>query len=252
MFQVIENRRIAKDIYRLRLKGKLVQSMTEPGQFVHLRVSQEWETPLRRPISICDIDVKQSILTVLYRVEGRGTTRLARYKAGEWIDVLGPLGQGFPLDHIQTGQRVALVGGGIGVPPLYYLSKKLAEKGARVTHILGFQSAAHCFYEQEFHTWGETRIATVDGSRGTKGLVTDVLEPPEQWDTLYACGPTPMLKALEQRFQQHPHAYLSLEDRMACGIGACFACVRHVPYDNNDYRKVCVDGPVFKVGEVVI
>jgi dihydroorotate dehydrogenase electron transfer subunit len=134
---------------------------------------------------------------------------------------------------------------------LYYLSKVLSAKGVQVTHILGFQSAKDVFLEQAFTELGPTFITTMDGTRGHQGLVTDVLDdwPYTQWQAMYACGPTPMLKALNDRFIGQ-EAYLSLEERMGCGIGACFACVCHTPDSATDYRKVCADGPVFKIGEV--
>jgi dihydroorotate dehydrogenase electron transfer subunit len=145
-----------------------------------------------------------------------------------------------------------LVGGGIGVPPLYELSKQLKAKGVKVIHVLGFQTSSAVFYENEFLKNGETFITTVDGSYGTKGFVTDVSKD-LIFDTIYACGPTPMLKALEQAYPDKK-VYLSLEERMGCGIGACFACVCKRADDPNgvSYKKVCSDGPVFRAGEVVL
>ena len=139
------------------------------------------------------------------------------------LDILGPLGNGFPVDEVSVGETALLVGGGIGVPPLYELSKQLVAKGVKVIHVLGFQTESAVFYEKEFLKNGETYVATVDGSYGTKGFVTDVMKELE-FDCIYTCGPTPMLKAIEQDYSDKK-VFLSLEERMGCGIGACFACV---------------------------
>jgi dihydroorotate dehydrogenase electron transfer subunit len=174
--------------------------------------------------------------------------------AGETVDVLGPLGNGFPINEVKPRESALLVGGGIGVPPLYELSKQLVKKGVKVIHVLGFQSSNAVFYNEKFSQLGETYIATVDGSFGNKGFVTNVIEDNKlDFDILYSCGPTPMLRALEQSYK-HKKVYLSLEERMGCGIGACFACVCHTGDDpsGHSYKKVCSDGPVFKAGEVVI
>lgn len=245
---------IATDIMELTCSGSLVKQMSEPGQFLHLRVDSGDELLLRRPISICDVDVERETVTMLYRVEGKGTKRLSLKLEGEKIDVLGPLGNGFPLGATDRGETAILVGGGIGVPPLYYLSKQLKERGVNVIHVLGFQSKENVFYEEEFSQLGETYIVTVDGTYGEKGFVTDVIKEKKlAFDTMYTCGPTPMLSALQTAYH-NKRLFLSLEERMGCGIGACFACVCHVVGDEagTSYRKVCTDGPVFPVGEVVL
>ncbi|HEX7066070.1 MAG TPA: dihydroorotate dehydrogenase electron transfer subunit [Bacillales bacterium] len=252
--RVTGQQEIAKDIFELRLRGEVVREMTVPGQFVHLLARGGFDTLLRRPISIADVDLENRELTMIYRVEGNGTRNLSEKQAGDVIDLLGPLGNGFPVDRPRNGQTVLLVGGGIGVPPLYYLSKRLAAKGVKVKHVLGFSSEAEVFYEKEFLALGETHVTTVDGSYGQKGFVTDAINKHQiDFDILKACGPTPMLRALEQ---QHPHeeAYFSLEQRMGCAVGACLACVVHVQGDETgaEYRKVCKDGPVFPIGEVVL
>jgi dihydroorotate dehydrogenase electron transfer subunit len=191
---------------------------------------------------------------MIYRKEGRGTALLAGKKKGDTIDVLGPLGHGFPVDETSPGETSLLVGGGIGVPPLYELSKQLVNKGVKVVHVLGFQTENAVFYEKRFAELGPTYVATVDGSHGRRGFVTDVIAAEDiDFHTLYACGPTPMLKALETGFPDKK-VFLSLEERMGCGIGACFACVCHTG-DNpegHSYKKVCTDGPVFRAGEVVL
>lgn len=248
---IVRHEQLAKQIYELTLSGSLVQTMNEPGQFVHVKVA-EYAPLLRRPLSLCDINKEAGECTMIYRAEGAGTTLLAKKRPGETVDVLGPLGNGFPVAAAKAGQRALLVGGGIGVPPLYELAKQFVNSGVSVTTVLGFQTKEVVFYEQKFLTYGETYVATVDGSYGTKGFVTDVInERALSFDVLYACGPKPMLKALEQQFPQK-EVYLSLEERMGCGVGACFACVCHVPNSETAYKKVCSDGPVFKAGEVVL
>ncbi|MBB5323749.1 dihydroorotate dehydrogenase electron transfer subunit [Anoxybacillus tepidamans] len=249
---IVHHERIAKNIYQIRLAGALVAEMNEPGQFVHIKVTEQANPLLRRPLSLCDINKEAGECTIIYRAEGAGTTLLAKKRPGEMVDVLGPLGNGFPIEAAKTGERALLVGGGIGVPPLYELAKQLVKKGVSVTVVLGFQTKDVVFYEQKFAEFGETYVATVDGSYGTKGFVTNAIDDRAiSFDVLYACGPKPMLKALEQKFPDKD-AYLSLEERMGCGIGACFACVCRVPNSETAYKKVCSDGPVFKAGEVVL
>ncbi|KUP08601.1 dihydroorotate dehydrogenase [Bacillus coahuilensis m2-6] len=243
---------IAHNIYELEVEGTLVQDMNSPGQFVHIKVG-EGEPLLRRPISIASINHHDEAFTMIYRKEGKGTTLLSTKKPGDTLDVLGPLGHGFPV-HLEKGQKALLIGGGIGVPPLYELSKQLVSKGVEVTHVLGFQTSSVAFYLKEFSLLGTTHIATVDGTLGSKGFVTDCLrEKNIDYDEYYSCGPKVMLKALEETLTT-ANGYISLEERMGCGIGACFACVCHRQSDptGNAYVKVCSDGPVFKAGEVVL
>ncbi|MCU4859895.1 dihydroorotate oxidase B electron transfer subunit [Bacillus cereus] len=251
---VVNQKEIAKNIYELVLQGTLVQQMNEPGQFVHIKVAEGIAPLLRRPISICNVDQEKNEFTMLYRAEGQGTKTLATRKQGEMVDVLGPLGHGFPVEEAEAGQIALLVGGGIGVPPLYELSQRLVAKGVRVIHILGFQTKDVVFYEAKFAELGDTYVATVDGTHGTKGFVTDVIDNYGiDFDILYSCGPLAMLRALEGRYKEKK-AYISLEERMGCGIGACFACVCHLQEDpsGHSYKKVCSDGPVFPIGEVVL
>lgn len=251
---VISQIKLAENIYELTLQGELVHEMKVPGQFVHLKISGGYDPMLRRPISIAEILPDESQFKMIYRAEGRGTVMLSEKKPGDYTDVLGPLGNGFPISEAGRGDTALLVGGGIGVPPLYELSKQLVSHGVKVIHVLGFQSASAVFYEEKFALLGETYLATSDGSAGTKGFVTDVINKFNiNFDVLYSCGPTPMLKALENQYS-HKTVYLSLEERMGCGIGACFACVCHTGDDPDgySYKKVCSDGPVFKAGEVVL
>ncbi|MFC4320245.1 dihydroorotate dehydrogenase electron transfer subunit [Litchfieldia salsa] len=251
---VVSQRGIAENIFELILEGELVKEIKEPGQFVHLKVSGSTDPLLRRPISIANVDKINNQFTMIYRSEGLGTRVLSSKLPGDLVDVLGPLGNGFPLAATESGETALLVGGGIGVPPLYELSQQLVANGVKVIHVLGFQTSSAVFYQEKFEKLGDTYVATVDGSCGEKGFVTDVIKKQGIiFDTLYSCGPTPMLKALEASYHDR-NAYISLEERMGCGIGACFACVCHTAEDPTgfSYKKVCSDGPVFKVGEVVL
>ncbi|PFP29923.1 dihydroorotate dehydrogenase electron transfer subunit [Bacillus sp. AFS073361] len=250
--KVLSQKEIAADIYELTIEGELVTQITEPGQFVHIKVSNGLDPLLRRPISISSYDYEQKNLTMIYRKDGRGTSMLAELRPGMHVDILGPLGNGFPVEEVSMGDTALLVGGGIGVPPLYELSNQLVAKGVKVIHVLGFQTVSAVFYEEEFSKNGETYVATVDGSYGRKGFVTDVMKE-LQFDCIYTCGPTPMLRAIEQNYQDKK-VFLSLEERMGCGIGACFACVCKKKDDPTgvSYKKVCSDGPVFRAGEVLI
>mgnify|MGYP001224345615 CR=1 FL=1 len=251
MLTIFKQREIVSGIFECILGGEDVPAPL-PGQFLHVKVTEGFDPLLRRPISVADANDHE--LKMIYRREGKGTALLAKKVAGDTIDVLGPLGNGFPLDEVSTGETALLVGGGIGVPPLYYLAKKLVEQGVRVVSILGFASKTVSFYEAEFSGLGAVYVASEDGSFGTKGFVTDVIDLHDiTFDVLYACGPIPMLRSLESRYHGRK-AFLSLEQRMGCGIGACFACVCHLQNDPDglSYRKVCSDGPVFSIGEVVL
>lgn len=250
--KISSQKEIATDIYELTVRGDLVDQINSPGQFVHIRVSNGVDPLLRRPISISSFDKEKQSMTMIYRKEGKGTSLLAERVPGELIDILGPLGNGFPVEEVSTGDTALLVGGGIGVPPLYELSNQLVEKGVKVIHVLGFQTGEAVFYEKEFLNNGETFVTTVDGSYGRQGFVTDVIKD-LRFDCIYTCGPTPMLKAIEQSYSDKK-VFLSLEERMGCGIGACFACVCKNADDPTgvSYKKVCSDGPVFRAGEVLI
>lgn len=252
--KIIGHDEIAKNIFKLTVQGKLVSKISRPGQFIHVKVGEGVDPLLRRPISIAEFDQKNEWMTLIYRIEGRGTTLLSKKEKGDYINAFGPLGNGFPIDNIEKNKVALLVGGGIGVPPLYELSKQLVQRGIKVIHVLGFQSQDFIFLNEEFHKLGETYITTDDGSFGEKGFVTDVIEKKSiEFDRIYACGPTPMLKALERKFPEK-EVYLSLEERMSCGIGACFACVRKTKdaQDCKGYRKICSDGPVFLSGELIL
>lgn len=249
--KVVRQKQITDDVFELTLIGQLTLNIKQPGQFVHIRVTDSYEPLLRRPISICSIDREHMEFTMLYRAGGRGTKMLSLKQPGDVVDVLGPLGNGFPVEEAKSGETALLVGGGIGVPPLYELSKQLNANGVRTIHILGFQSIQHVFYEKQFNELGETYIVTADGSYGTKGFVTDLLDQLKpSFDVFYSCGPIPMLKALEEAIPDKK-GFLSFEERMGCGIGACYACVcQTTDAVSQDYLKICSDGPVFPRGVV--
>ncbi|SEN61826.1 dihydroorotate dehydrogenase electron transfer subunit [Amphibacillus marinus] len=242
---------IAKATYQmdLLLPSTLVKQI-KPGQFVHVRVSSGTEHMLRRPISVADVQPAHNLLTIIFKVFGEGTAQLAAYKPTDQLDLLIPSGNGYPIEQLELSHAL-LVGGGIGVPPLHYLAKQLVAKGVNVTAVLGFQTADDIFYQQAFEQLGTTYIVTNDGSYGAKGFVTDVLNQEDiTCDYYFSCGPTPMLKAIQHQLADKP-GYISLEERMGCGIGACYACV--IPNkDQSSHFKICQDGPVFSASEVVL
>lgn len=233
---VLSNHPIAKGA--MEMKVSVDTNEIAPGTFFHVKTSEL----LRRPLSVANVE--GNVVTFLYKVIGAGTTDLAARRAGDKLDVLGPLGNGFPLQ--QAGKRVVLVGGGIGVPPLYYTRRMLAARGIETVAILGFDTKASIFYEDAFRELGETIITTVDGTYGEKGFVTGPLAQVDA-DVLFSCGPEPMLKAVAASHIEE--RYISIENRMGCGIGACFACVYQAP---DGYVKVCSDGPVFRAEEVTL
>ncbi|WP_390628618.1 dihydroorotate dehydrogenase electron transfer subunit [Bacillus litorisediminis] len=247
--KIIEHQSIAANTFRLVLEGDLVNEISAPGQFVHVQTGSEAHL-LRRPISISEFNQETKQCTLIYRAGGEGTKLLSKKQAGDKLNVLGPLGNGYSLP--EQASSCLIVGGGIGVPPLYELSKQLTGAGHHVTHVLGFQNKEAVFLKGEFSELGLTFIATDDGTEGQKGYVTDVIEQLNTaFDIVYACGPTPMLRALQSRITNIP-LFISLEERMGCGIGACFACVVKQTGNEQNYYKICCDGPVFAAKEVVI
>lgn len=260
---VEENIKIAKDTYKMKVKGNFVKECRNPGQFLNIRIGSGKEFMLRRPISISEIDRGENLVSIIYRVNGEGTKFLAEIKKGNEIDIMGPLGRGYDVLSLLKDQTALLVGGGIGVPPLYELAKQFHKKGIKVISILGFNTKEEIFLEEEFRNFGEVYIATLDGTYGEKGYVTDILKNNKiDFDKYYSCGPISMLKALIE-INKDKEGYISLENRMACGIGACYACVCKkkvnsskksdlIKYDEKkvEYTRVCYDGPVYSATDV--
>ncbi|MFC7061273.1 dihydroorotate dehydrogenase electron transfer subunit [Halobacillus seohaensis] len=247
---IINHQLIASQTYLLEIQGEIATLVDSPGQFVHIQVSEQYF--LRRPVSIADVSPVKGTITLLYKVMGEGTDALTHKKAGEKIDIVGPGGKGFPVQDINNSKAL-LIGGGIGIPPLYFLAKQLTAKGIEVTSVLGFRSEEDMFYVKEFESLGKVHVTTNDGTVGTKGFVTDALPSLENIDTYFTCGPTIMLRNVKEKLKGVP-GYISIEERMGCGIGACFACVLETPAkeDGKGYVKVCSDGPVFRPEEVVL
>lgn len=232
IYTIVEHKPLTKDVYRMVLSGD-TSGMTMPGQFIEISLPGFF---LRRPISVCDYD--GSTITIIYKVVGRGTDAMAKMKEGETIDALTGLGHGFDVE--KSGESPLLVGGGVGVPPLFHLARKLIAAGRSVTVILGFNRADEIFYAREFEELGaRVIVTTVDGSVGVKGFVTDAL--PGHFSHVYSCGPMPMLRAL-YRATQGTSGEFSLEERMGCGFGACMGCSIMTKEGS---RRVCKDGPVF-------
>ncbi|GAA0460778.1 dihydroorotate dehydrogenase electron transfer subunit [Alkalibacillus silvisoli] len=246
---VVRNQLIALDTYEMVLKGEEIPSLVQVGQFIHIEIGEGEEFMLRRPISIAEVNDEEKTMTIIYKVTGKGTHWLSQLEQEGQLNVLGPLGNGFNIEH-HNHDHILIVGGGVGVPPLYHLAKKLSQHN-HVTAVLGFQTKEAVFYETQFQQFANTKITTDDGSYGYKGQVTKVIEKLNQpFTTYYACGPSGMLKAVQNQMS-HLNGYLSLEERMGCGIGACFACVCEHTNDKG-YVKICQDGPVLKASEVIL
>lgn len=239
-YRIVENRPLTPNVYRMTIEGD-TQWITRPGQFVNIEIEGLY---LRRPISVCDYS--QSDITLIYKVVGRGTEAMSRMQAGQTLDVLTGLGNGFNAD-IEC-HRPLLVGGGVGVPPLYRLAKDLIARGRKVSVVLGFNTAAEVFYADEFRALGaDVYVSTADGSLGVKGFVTDAIHDKGiDFDYFYACGPLPMLRALCQACATPGE--LSFEERMGCGFGACMGCSCKTLTGN---KRICKEGPVMKREEII-
>ena len=229
-FEIQSNEQIAKNVYRMQLCGDTTGIL--PGQFVNIRVQGQF---LRRPISVCNIT--DGILTIIYKVVGVGTEAMSHLPIGTQLDVLTVLGNGYDLS--KAGNAPLLVGGGVGVPPMYMLARQLREIGKAVRVILGFNTKDEVFYEEEFRALGcDVTVTTVDGSHGVKGFVTNALNGKQSY--YYTCGPLPMIKALLQA--AGTHGEVSMEERMGCGFGACMGCTIQT---TQGPKRVCKEGPVF-------
>lgn len=251
---VFSQERIAEDIYSMWIKTDAAAE-AGPGQFISMYTTDGTKL-LPRPISICEIDKREDKLRVVYRVTGKntGTEEFSQMKAGDIIPLIGPLGNGFPYEKAE-GKRVFLIGGGIGVPPMLELAKQVNCEKKQI--IMGYRNA-ETFLKDEFEQNGEVYISTEDGSVGTKGNVMDAIRDNDLTaDLIYACGPTPMLRAIKEYAEANGiECYISLEERMACGIGACLACVCQTKekdhHSNVNNKRICKDGPVFLSTEVEI
>ena len=232
-----ENRLLAEGIRRLTLSGEGLEEQ-RPGQFLNIRLNGLF---LRRPISVCDWEPGQ--VTVIYRVVGRGTEQLAAMRPGETLDVLTGLGNGYDL--APAGASPLLIGGGVGVPPLYLLARRLREQGREVTAVLGFRTAKEVFAAEDFRTLGcRVTVTTEDGSEGVRGFVTGAL--PENYSYFYTCGPEPMLRAVFRATKTS--GQFSFEERMGCGFGACMGCTCRTVTGG---KRICREGPVLRKEEIL-
>lgn len=238
VFTVISNEKIAKNTYKMILSGNTDGG--RPGQFVNIKIDGFF---LRRPISVCDIE--ENTLTLIYKTVGAGTDKLSKTEKGEKLDILAFLGNGYDLS--KSGEAPLLIGGGVGVPPLFLLAKKLVKESKKPTAILGFNSADEIFLKDEFEALGvKTFIATADGSVGTRGFVTDVMKNTDIYTYFYTCGPEPMLRAVYN--ESKTDGEFSFEERMGCGFGACVGCTCKTKYGN---KRICRDGPVLSKEEII-
>ena len=236
IFTITENTALTATVYKMVLAGDTDGITT--GQFVNILLDGLY---LRRPISVCDCQGGK--LTLVYKVVGKGTTQMAAMTAGQTLDVLTGLGNGY--DIAKAGDHPLLLGGGVGVPPLYMLARLLREQGKAVSVVLGFNIADEVFYEQEFKALGcDVTVTTADGSHGVKGFVTDAL--PADYSYFYTCGPEPMLKAVYRATTTS--GQFSFEERMGCGFGACMGCSCKVI---TGYKRICKDGPVLEKEEIL-
>ena len=236
-FTIKENTALTSTVYKMVLVGDTAE--IKAGQFVNILIDGLF---LRRPISVCDC--QDGVLTLVYKVVGKGTEVMSKMAIGEKLDILTGLGNGYDLSL--SGEKPLLIGGGVGVPPLYMLAKELIAQGKTVSVILGFNTKEEIFYENEFKALGASvYVTTVDGSYGTKGFVTNVSDELD-YSYFYTCGPEPMLKAVYN--SSKTSGQLSFEERMGCGFGACMGCTCKTKYGN---KRICKDGPILKREEII-
>ena len=236
IFKIVSNTALTDSVYKMTLSGDTT-AITAPGQFVNIQLEGKF---LRRPISVCDYD--ENTLTIIYKVVGKGTAQMQEMKAGDTLDILTGLGNGYDLSC--AGDYPVLIGGGVGVPPMYNLAKKLINMGKKVSVILGFNTKSEIFYENEFKALGcAVTVTTVDGSYGVKGFVTNAL--PDTYTYFYTCGPEPMLKAVYKA--TNTSGQMSFEERMGCGFGACMGCSCKTL---TGYKRICKEGPVMRKEEI--
>lgn len=236
-YKILSNELLTKDVYKMVLEGD-TEYITAPGQFINIALDGKY---LRRPISVCDYD--EDCITIIYKVVGEGTEQMSALKIGTVLDVLTGLGNGY---DISKSTKPLLIGGGVGVPPMYNLAKTLIANGQVPTVILGFNTVDEVFYEHEFKALGcDVFVTTADGSYGIKGFVTDALAGID-FDYFYTCGPLPMFKAIYNAVDKD--GQFSFEERMGCGFGACMGCSCKTKYGN---KRICKDGPVLEKEEII-
>lgn len=248
-FEIKENDRLADRTYEMKLTcPDNSHGVTRPGQFINIRLDGFF---LRRPISVCDWT--ETGLTIIYKTVGAGTEAMSQMQQGERLDILTPLGNGFDVDAVETAtaaarKRPVLVGGGVGVPPMYGLCRELLARGERPMVILGFNSENECFYIDEFKELGaDVMVTTADGSVGRKGFVTDALADVD-CGYICACGPEGMLRAIDETVSGEVGGQFSFEERMGCGFGACMGCSCETKYGS---KRICKEGPVLERGEII-
>lgn len=240
LFSITQNEKIAQSVYKMRLSGD-TSAIKKAGQFVNIKLDGFF---LRRPISVCDYTAEE--LLIIYKVVGKGTEKMSAMEKGEQLDILTGLGNGYDLT-VKT-ERPVLIGGGVGVPPLYKLAKELKKQDKRVSVILGFNSENEIFFEDEFKEIADrVLICTADGSYGIKGFVTDAVKDID-FDYFFTCGPEPMFKALESTIDKNISGQLSFEQRMGCGFGACMGCSCKTLTGN---KRICREGPVLFREEII-
>ena len=239
IYEITHNNKLAEGIYEMGLSGDTSQ-ITRPGQFINIKIDGFF---LRRPISVCDWD--DSSITIIYKTVGGGTEAMSKMSAGDKLDVLCGLGNGF--DTEKSGDSPLLIGGGVGIPPMYGLCKRLLAEGKNVTVILGFNKAAELFYVKEFKDLGaKVLVTTADGSYGMRGFATTAMRYVD-YSYFYTCGPMPMFLAIEK--EAVTSGQYSFEERMGCGFGACMGCSCKTKYGG--YKRICKDGPVLEREEIV-
>ncbi len=237
VFEIYENFSLTDDVFQMKLMGDVAE-ITAPGQFINIKIESLY---LRRPISVCDKD--EDSVTIIYKVVGKGTEILSKMQRGEKLSILTGLGNGY--DTSLSGGTPLLIGGGVGVPPLYLLAKELIKQNKKVSVILGFNKKSEVFYENEFKKLGcDVSVTTVDGSYGIKGFVTNAIK--DGYSYFYTCGPEPMLKAVYK--STNTSGQFSFEERMGCGFGACMGCSCKTI---TGYKRICKDGPVLKKEEIL-
>lgn len=244
-FVVSEKKFLNSSFFKLKLKSKKTLPEINPGQFVEVQVNSDSKVLLRRPISINDVDSQTNEISLIIQTVGQGTKELAKINEGEEINLVYPLGNGFNIE----GENPLLVGGGVGIAPLLYLAKNFHAKGIKPKVLLGFRSQEQVIDLKEYEKYADVYISTQDGSVGSKGLVTENEIFTQSYDTIYTCGPTPMMKAIsDYSLKNNIKCYASLENKMACGIGACLCCVQNT---TEGHKCTCTEGPVFNVKDII-